>query len=97
MVMGARSTIFLSLRGGGPLPTTGTCWVNTHREFPGRDSSLVRAFSNAKRRSRRNTKPTKYWDSLEKTVVTELYPGERGACCLPGDHDREAVMVCALQ
>ena len=31
MVMGARSTIFLSLMGGGPLPVTGTWWVNTHR------------------------------------------------------------------
>ena len=60
MVMGARSTIFLSLSGGGPLPTTGTCCVNTHKELPGRDSSRARAFSKASNRSRLSTNPTRY-------------------------------------
>ena len=60
MVIGARSTIFLSLSGGGPLPTTGTCCVNTHKELPGRDSSRARAFSKASNRSRLSTNPTRY-------------------------------------
>ena len=74
MVMGARSTIFLSLRGGGPLPTTGICWVNTHRELPGKDSSLDLAFSNASSKSRLNTNPTRYWDSLD---ITNYFVFER--------------------
>ena len=60
MVIGARSTIFLSLRGGGPLPTTGMCCVNTHSELPGSDSSRDLAFSKARSRSLRSTNPTRY-------------------------------------
>merc|ERR1719317_1823790 len=58
--MGAWSTILRSLMGGGPLPTTGTCWVNTQRDDPGKDSSLALALSVASNRSRLNTNPTRY-------------------------------------
>ena len=45
IVIGARSTIFLILIGGGPLPTTGRCCVNTHSVLPGKASRRERAFS----------------------------------------------------
>ena len=93
IVMGARSTIFLSLIGGGPLPTTGTCWVKTHREDPGKDSRRALALSVASNRSRLNTKPTRYWDSLQVTnqIKTRCFSWQ-----LPGHYHGESIVVCWL-